>query len=131
MGGFFPARASRVYAAEPQTGIDCGCSATGPYVDPVAPDALTLTPETSPGGKYTVETVYEYQTLSYLGVMLNGVEIISETGLPTSAYWGFSPDEDRFAVYYIRNTISGPQTIYHLYNLVGTNRRVPVWEGSA
>lgn len=146
MGGLFPARASalsdpaaslqpasRVYAAEPQTGIDCGCTLTGWYEDPAAPLPLTVQrPEFSPHGKYQVEWDYgSFGQITFLNVKRVGAptSIISLGALPSSTNWRFSPDDDRFAIYSIETTISGSQTSYYLYNLVrATGAGVPIWD---
>ena len=116
------------------SGIDCGCSATGSYKNPAAPAPLTLQPVNSPHGKYRVAWQYGTDIISSLTVSK-----ISDTGtwqvifelnmLPTSTFWGFSSDDDRFALYSIQGTILGSQTSYYLYNLVReTNPGSPIWQ---
>jgi len=122
--------ASPVYATEPQSGIDCGCSATGPYQNPVAPDPLSIQPTTSPEGKYQVEWGYGIGgQITYLRVKSGSTVIVSAGPFPDSTHWSFSSDEDRFVIYSIRTDITGSQTTYYLYNLVrATNPDSPVWQ---
>src|SRR5512134_2815086 len=118
MGGFSPARAlslsvpaaflqsaSQVYAAEPQTGIDCGCSKTGSYVDPAEPDLLsTQQPLDSPDGSYHIVVHYGSGQITSLSVIRDSDsrEIVWLGALPLGTYWNFSPDGDRFALYATR-----------------------------
>jgi hypothetical protein len=142
MSGISPARAlslgvpagflqpaSHVYAAEPQSGIDCGCSATGAYVNPAAPDPLAIQrPLDSPNGEYHVDVQYGSMQITSLSVSNDSREIVWLGALPLDTYWNFSPDGDRFALYSVETTYSGSQTSYYLYNLArATNPGAPVW----
>jgi PKD repeat protein len=48
-----------------------------------------------------------------------------------AAFWGFSPDDDRFVAHYVQDP--GGSSIHHiaLYNLVGSSPGVPVWPDPA
>jgi hypothetical protein len=118
----FLQRASQVYAADSQSGIDCGCSATGAYVDPAEPDPLAIQqPLESPKGQSHVEVHYVSWQITSLSVIRvsDSREIVWLGALPLGTYWNFSPDGDRFALYAIR----GSETSYYLYNLARATTR--------
>jgi uncharacterized repeat protein (TIGR01451 family) len=123
--------ASQLYAAEPQTGIDCGCNATGTYRAPIASAPLSIQPQASPHGKYQVVWQYGSGQITSLSVIRtsDSHEIVSLSALPSSTFWGFSSDDDRFALYSIRTINTVSQTTYYLYNLVrATDPGSPIWD---
>ena len=84
----------------PQTGIDCGCSSTGAYADAAEGVPIAIKPDgSSPTGKYTL-------TSSLSGGFYNltikkGTSQVAQYTVPSTAKWGFSPDDDRFVYHYL------------------------------
>ena len=92
-------------SAHATTGVDCGCTSTGAYVDPALPDTAKVvvvpyTPDgASPHQKYYLQvntstnpylaTIFRHDTpttwQAFVTVYLN-----------PGSWWGFSPDDDRF-----------------------------------
>lgn len=97
-------------------GIDCNCSKTGDYVAQhrgVIPsvDLESVNEGLSPNSIYRIIT--GEGTLNIYKNEPNGDQVLSITGIPADAGWGFSPDDHRFVYHYI---ISGQHTV-KLYDL--------------
>lgn len=88
--------------ASATTGVECGCSLTGPYVDP---DEGGQVPSvgaggTSPHGTYTVSASLAGTLVNLSIVRTGSATPIFQTSIPSNAAWGFSPDDDRFVYHY-------------------------------
>ncbi|RIL05808.1 MAG: hypothetical protein DCC71_08995 [Proteobacteria bacterium] len=109
---------------------DCGCSLTGPYVDPDpgvglrAPNAAT---GLSPGGRYrVVVTSLPGQSPATLDVVRvsDGATLLQGAG---GVQWGFSPDDDRFVIGSFVGAPPGQQFEYALHDLASATPQTPIW----
>jgi uncharacterized repeat protein (TIGR01451 family) len=107
------------FAADPVAGIDCSCTKTGDYVaqhQGVIPavNMVTVNEGLSPNSLYRIVTAQS--SLNIYKNETNGALMLSITGIPAGAGWGFSPDDHRFVYHYIT---AGQQTL-ELYDLSQT-----------
>ncbi|AHG91684.1 hypothetical protein J421_4147 [Gemmatirosa kalamazoonensis] len=108
------------------SGIDCGCSKTGPYVAPKAGKAIAVdSTGASPNGVYKV-------TATPIGTTINlritkGTTDIAQYTVPLNAKWGFSPDDQRFVYHYTLGTAPSTTQNIFLYNLA-KSVSTPVWQ---
>jgi Tol biopolymer transport system component len=117
-----------IYAVE-RDGIDCNCTENdGVYINGAKAKkaALTCIPQIDPDYCTSQNGVYKVTAASTVNeVILTVSEVASNTTLftanfaQTNAYWGFSPDNDRFVYHY--TTMPAIETIDHirLHNLTG------------
>lgn len=96
----------------------CGCPEVGPYQSPAGVVAPHVEPDGSSaatGARYRVEATGTQPaiTLTVRRTSSNAVVMTTVTNL---AFWGFSPDQDRFVV---TGESNGLHEV-HLYNLTGT-----------
>jgi hypothetical protein len=87
-------------------GVECGCSKTGPFVDPDhGATAAVAANGDSPGGVYRVTATgngpidLTVRRISDNSLRLSGVSV------PASSAWGFSPDDHRFLYQYTMGTV--------------------------
>ena len=120
--------ASSFLHADAQTlgsGIDCGCPATGDYVDldsGVLPEVMA--DMTSPGGTYRLNVSgagpYNLQV-----VRVSDAVVIYSTSVP-NGFWGFSPDDDRFVFHYL----SAGQILVTLVDLTSASSNKIIWSAA-
>ena len=133
---------SVVGAAESRSGIDCGCSATGVYQEPGRPRGaqsgkppyvhlVTVTEGESAASKPKYKLT---ASSSSAGITLtirhasNNAQVFQVMNLPSSAGWGFSPDEHRFVYHFVDGS---NRHQVRLHNLEGSQPNTPVWSPSA
>jgi len=93
-----PARLSAQSAT--QTGIDCGCSSTGAYVDAAEGVPIAIKSDsTSPHGVYKLSAWLNGG--SYTLTIKKGASQVAQYTVPSNAKWGFSPDDNRFVYHYL------------------------------
>jgi len=102
-----------------------GCC-TGPYVDAAQGVAIANKAGASPSGKYLVESSAGAAGLANLTVRRSSDQQIVLTGIQ-AAFWGFSPDDDRFVTHW--GDQSGGTSTDHvgLYDLTSANPTSPIW----
>jgi uncharacterized repeat protein (TIGR03803 family) len=101
--------------------IDCGCPTIGSYLDPVAGVQPQVTPissnsGTSPHGIYSVSANVSGSIVNLIVTRISNGATLLQAAPPAAAYWGFSPDDDRFVYYYVDS--GGLDNVY-LFNLAG------------
>jgi hypothetical protein len=106
--------------ASATTGLECGCSLVGPYVNPNRGQGPSVSASgESPNGTYTVSASLA-GTLVNLSIVRTGTTpVVFQTSIPSTAGWGFSPDDHRFVYHY---TTGGVHNVF-LRDLVA-NRQV-------
>jgi hypothetical protein len=115
-------------AAAERPGVDCSCTEEdGTYKGgaKAKKPALDCVPEinpdycASPNDKYRVTASGTNQVTITVTAVSGGQTVLEVTIPLTAAYWGFSPDDDRFAYHY--TTVQGTETVHHvrLHNLAG------------
>jgi hypothetical protein len=102
-----------------------GCC-TGPYVDAAQGVAIANKAGASPSGKYVVETSAGATGLANVTVRRSSDQQIVLTGIQ-AAFWGFSPDDDRFVTHWVEQP--GSTSIDHvgLYDLASAYPASPIW----
>ncbi len=125
-----------VVVADIRPGIDCTCSedngtyqqgakAKQPILDcvpPINPDYCS-----SPNDRYRVTAAGSSQ-ITLTVKTSGGQTVLTTEPFPfADAYWGFSPDDDRFVLHYY--TAQGIDAVVHirLYNIVGVSPDTPVY----
>lgn len=84
-------------------GIECGCTSYGDYVEPASKGILvqqgaTIHEGSSSKGKYTIEVQdADYPNVANISIYYQGIMIFNEVNRAWG--WGFSPDEDKFAMH--------------------------------
>jgi hypothetical protein len=92
-------------AASSRSGIDCNCSTTGVWVAPSTGRDLdvrlgdSVFSGSSPNGKYTIDASGGASELSITITRNSDSHVVLSELFPLGSGWGFSPDDDRFAVH--------------------------------
>jgi hypothetical protein len=99
-----------------QSGIDCGCNKVGAYSDPIPGKTIASTREgTSPGNVYQLTPTPIGNTTN---LRINrGQTIVAQFIVPSTANWGFSPDDHRFVYHYVTGTAPNQTHNVYVYNL--------------
>lgn len=112
-------------AAPSDAGIECGCTRTGPYLNPDGGQSPATNPGgTSPHGVYKLTATGSGLVNLTITRVPTGTVVPSLAGVSATA-WGFSPDDDRFVYHYLTG---GMHNVY-LYNLAAQPARL-VWQSS-
>src|SRR5437763_445095 len=112
----------------PQAGVDCNCTAAGPYVEPAEGRTIASGDDgTSPQGVYQVTATGGGGSPTDLTVkrVATGATVLSLSGLPATTRWGFSPDDQRFLYHNTTGTGGSLHTVA-LYDLAISPAR-QVW----
>jgi hypothetical protein len=107
---------------------DCGCTTTGPYVDPAKGVNVDVNKDgTSPNGKYQVSATGVGAPPGLANVTVTRVSDNHTVLTTQTAFWGFSPDDDRFVTHFVQDP--GGASIDHvsLYDLTSATSNVPIW----
>lgn len=122
--GGFTMVAPALAATPGDSGLDCGCTTTGPYVSPAEGVAPALTQsDTSPNGVFTVSAATAAgSTALTVTAKSSGATVLRLTDLAGEEHWGFSPDSGRFLVWNVTNQLTG----YRLYDLTGATPSTPI-----
>jgi hypothetical protein len=94
--------------AQSASGTDCGCTKTGPFVDP-DPGKAPYVPASSgdsaaSSARYRLNTTQGGENLPAnvsIVRLSDGATVLQTTG----AFWGFSPDQDRFLIWWQTGSI--------------------------
>ncbi len=112
-------------AAPSDSGVECGCTRTGPYLDPDGGQSPATNPDgTSPHGVYKLTATGSGLVNLTITRVPTGTVVLSLAGISATA-WGFSPDDDRFVYHY---STGGMHNVY-LYDLAAQPARL-VWQSS-
>lgn len=83
-----------------QTGIDCGCSSTGAYAAAAEGVPIAIKPDSSsPHGVYKLSAWLNGGF--YNLTIKKGTSLVAQFTVPSTAKWGFSPDDKRFVYHYL------------------------------
>src|SRR5262249_42672296 len=86
--------------AAPQA--QCVCKAAGPYLDPATRKPSLSATFASPTGKFQASSAPPANGVTSLTITQNSATVLTISVPPdaTNAGWGFSPDDDRFVIWY-------------------------------
>jgi Tol biopolymer transport system component len=110
-------------------GTDCGCTDIGQYVEPDSGVRPSVTAGgLSPSGRYRVDvTSIPGQTPATLNVVRVSDRAVI-LGNVSGLQWGFSPDDDRFLIWWFIGSAGNQQFEYQLYDLAaGASASRPIW----
>jgi hypothetical protein len=98
----------------PLSGIDCGCTRVGPYVNPAAGKTIAASTREGSSPTNVYQATVQYIPQVYVLRITRGGTVIRDLGVvPASAAWGFSQDDHRFVYHHVSG--AAPNQVHNVY----------------